>query len=221
MAAKEPLTDFVHMANYLMKGIDERTTLCAQVFGDSGAMEIAFVGASQGNDISVIGNTDIECTGEVKGKKKLRSIFNISGRIFSNEKELKPVWNMSMKQITRDILFAGLIHMNRMSNAIKQIFAKPILTSLPVELQYLEAAALPLGAKTRKAHIVWCEKFLKSSGRCFEDKVYYDQMKQANLYKDISTITDILKGIEICIRLHQDEMVDVYAKLKSCSCYDN
>ncbi|KAI8368639.1 hypothetical protein EDC96DRAFT_505056 [Choanephora cucurbitarum] len=177
-------------------------------------MEIAFVGAFQGTSIFAIGDTDIECTGEVKGKMKLESMFDMAGRIYSSENKLEPVWDMSMKQIARDFPFVELIFMNRMPAAIKQVFARPILTSLPVELQYLEAAALPLGERTRKAHVIWCEKFLKSSGRIFENKVYYDQMKQANLCKDICTITDILKYVECSIVLWPDEKIDVYAKLR-------
>jgi hypothetical protein len=80
-----------------------------------------------------------------------------------------------------------------------------IPTSLPLSLRYYNAASLPLGLKTRLAHIAWCRKFEVAIGYQFSIDHYRSKARNAAYYANVTSIVDQLTSIEEKIVLNEDE----------------
>ncbi|KAI8378591.1 hypothetical protein BD560DRAFT_389840 [Blakeslea trispora] len=104
-----------------------------------------------------------------------------------------------------------------MSNATTEscrLYTRAIKTSLPNRLQYLQAAALPLGPKTRKAHILWSIKFSQVINKTFRGEIYQMLMKRSEFYKNATNITVLLASIEETITLGtEEESIDIHRTL--------
>jgi hypothetical protein len=101
--------------------------------------------------------------------------------------------------------FQSMMETNNFNLVTRKKYNSRITTTLPLQLQYLEAGSLPLGPKTRKAHLNWSVKFLKSIRSKFNPKIYKRLMGQSVVYENITLLTQRLDTIEDTLALNSEE----------------
>lgn len=101
--------------------------------------------------------------------------------------------------------FQSMMETNNFNQVTRKKYNSRITTTLPLQLQYLEAGSLPLGSKTRKAHLNWSAKFLKSIRSKFNPKIYKRLMGQSVVYENITSLTQRLDTIEDTLTLNSEE----------------
>ncbi|CEP19909.1 hypothetical protein [Parasitella parasitica] len=69
-------------------------------------------------------------------------------------------------------------------------------TSLPLELQYLQAAALPLYPRSRIAHVNFTIQILRSRGIYFQPKIYRRLMSLAYIHAQVPDTLPMLGQLE-------------------------
>ncbi|KAI8637143.1 hypothetical protein BD408DRAFT_458719 [Parasitella parasitica] len=178
-----------------------------KLIGEDAARQLAIIGSIHGINASKI-NKDIKlvCNGNIHGKNTIKqlvdsNILSKRGTKYDSSNE-----KIHLNLITAAIPYAAFQSMDTNSNQVPKKKKMPrIATSLPVQLQYLEACSLPLGTKTRKAHLFWSFQFLKSINCKFNPAIYTKHMNQAIVYEKMDTLTNRLDTIEASLILSDDE----------------
>ncbi|GAN07102.1 hypothetical protein MAM1_0148d06594 [Mucor ambiguus] len=180
-----------------------------KLVGKDAVRELAIIGSSQGSNTKKINKTiKVTCSGEVmKGDKTIKQL--VQSDIIS-QKGSK--YDSSNKKIHLNLIAAAIPHaafqyMNdtQTTDIVRKKPRHSIETTLPLQLQYLEAGALPLGTKTRKAHLHWSSQFLKSINCTFNPNIYKKNMRQAVVYENMEWLTERLDDIEGSLTLNTKE----------------
>ncbi|CEP07667.1 hypothetical protein [Parasitella parasitica] len=179
-----------------------------ELIGEEAARQLAIVGSIQGVNTNKINKgIKLMCDGEkVHGKKTIKQL--VDSNIIS---ERGSKYDSSNKKIHLNLIAAAIPHaafqsMNTNSHQVpRKKNNQRISTSLPVQLQYLQAAALPLGTNTRKAHLFWSSQYLKSIHCKFNPTIYKKLMNQAIIYEKTDALTKKLDYIEASLIINKDE----------------
>ncbi|KAL9539366.1 hypothetical protein MBANPS3_010306 [Mucor bainieri] len=181
-----------------------------KLVGKDAVRKLAIIGSLQGTNTKKINKTiSVTCSGEaVKGDKTIQQLVQSS---IISQKGSK--YDSSNKKIHINLLAAAMPHaafQYMMKDAQDTDIARKksrhsIDTTLPLQLQYLEAGSLPLGTKTRKAHLHWSSQFLKSINCKFNPTIYKRGMKQAVVYESMEWLTKELDDIEGSLTLNSKE----------------
>ncbi|OBZ84970.1 hypothetical protein A0J61_06982 [Choanephora cucurbitarum] len=203
-------SDFVSKAAPQFSRLTEIATWSITKLGATGSMQLAFVGSFRGTNYKKLKRIAIDCSGEIKGKKTIRELVQMNVLARQDESYEENEDKVFINRVAAAFPFAGLIYMHNASNKSRNSYTRKIKTSLPVELQYLQAAALPLGPNTRKAHVLWSIKFSQVLNRTFRGEIYQLLMKRSELYVNALNITKLLVAIEELVTLdNEEESVDV------------
>ncbi|KAI9244244.1 hypothetical protein BY458DRAFT_529798 [Sporodiniella umbellata] len=140
----------------------------------------------------------IECNGQVKGLHRVEDLGKQIG--WSKQQP----WPLVLRQLASFMPFASLYVIEAMREKGLSVnhLKKDIESSLPVELQTAEAVALPLGPKTRRAHLKFTERRCKSY---LDVDSYRSQMALSLKFKTNVHIRKILNHIERTIVLTASE----------------
>lgn len=177
--------------------------------GEDAVQKLAIIGSLQGSNTTKISrNIQVVCTGdEVEGVNTIKqlvqsSIISQKGSKYDSSNE-----KIHLNLIAAAMPYAAFQYMD--DEHTKDIPQKKsrhrIATTLPMKLQYIEAGALPLGAKTRKAHLHWLSQFFKSINCKFNPTIYKRNMRQAVIYENIKWLTKKLDDIEASLTLNTEE----------------
>ncbi|EPB90943.1 hypothetical protein HMPREF1544_02197 [Mucor circinelloides 1006PhL] len=177
--------------------------------GEDAVQKLAIIGSLQGSNTTKISkNIQVFCTGdEVKGANTIKqlvqsSIISQKGSKYDSSNE-----KIHLNLIAAAMPYAAFQYMD--DEHTKDIPQKKsrhrIATSLPMKLQYIEAGALPLGAKTRKAHLHWSSQFFESINCKFNPTIYKRNMRQTVVYENIKWLTKRLDDIEASLTLNTEE----------------
>ncbi|CAO3623028.1 unnamed protein product [Mucor fragilis] len=180
-----------------------------KLVGENAVRKLAIIGSLQGTNAKKITKTiQVTCSGEtVKGYKTIQQLAQ--SNIISQRGSK---YDSSNKKIHLNLIAAAMPHaaFQYMDDAhftdIPRIKSRhSIETSLPLQLQYLEAGSFPLGIKTRKAHLHWSSQLLKSLNCKFNPTIYKRNMKQAVDYESMEWLTERLNDIEGSLTLNDKE----------------
>lgn len=183
--------------------------------GEDAVQKLAVIGSLQGSNTTKINkNIQVVCTGDkVKGVNTIKQLVQSS---IISQKGSK--YDSSNEKIHLNLIAAAMPHaaFQYMDDGhTKYIPQKKsrlqIATTLPMKLQYIEAGALPLGAKTRKAHLHWSSQFFKCINCKFNPTIYKRNMGQAVIYENMKWLTKRLDDIEASLTLNAEEK-DIHVK---------
>lgn len=180
-----------------------------KLVGKDAVRKLAIIGSLQGTNAKKITKTiQVTCSGEtVKGDKTIQQL--VQSNIISQRGSK---YDSSNKKIHLNLIAAAMPHAafqyldDAQSTDVPRIKSRhSIKTSLPLQLQYLEAGAFPLGTKTRKAHLHWSSQLLKSLNCKFNPTIYKRNMNQAVVYESMEWLTERLDDIERSLNLNDTE----------------
>lgn len=182
------------------------------MIGEDAVHKLAIVGSIQGTNTSKIDkNIKIMCSGErVNGNKTIKQLVQCD---ILSKKESK--YDSSNDKIHLNLIsaaipyaaFQSIMDTNNSNQVPLEKYRSRIITTLPLQLQYLETGSLPLGPKTRKAHLNWSTEFLKSIKRKFNPAIYKKLMGQSVVYENMELLTQRLDTIEDALTLNSEEEV--------------
>ncbi|KAF1804661.1 hypothetical protein V8B55DRAFT_1498232 [Mucor lusitanicus] len=185
-----------------------------RLVGEDAVRKLAIIGSLQGINTKKIDKTiKVPCNGDtVKGDKTIQEL--VESNIVS---ERGTKYDSSKKKIHLNLIAATMPHaafqdMNddKATDIVRKKVRHRVQTTLPLQLQYLEAGCLPLGTKTRKAHMHWSSQFLKSINCKFNPTIYKRNMNQAVVYENMEWLTKRLDAIEDSLTLNTKEQdIDV------------
>ncbi|KAG1502218.1 hypothetical protein G6F54_002511 [Rhizopus delemar] len=175
------------------KGPQESTVrILMDAIGEQSTLKLAFATQMRVDLYKV----HIHCNGRIQGLQKVDNLDKQIG--------LGKQWPLVLRQLAASMPFASLYVVEAMREKGLNVnrLKKDTETSLPVELQTTEAASLPLGPKTRKAHLRFTEKRCKGY---FDIEYYRSQMAMSFKFKNNLHIRKILGQIERNIILNIEE----------------
>ncbi|KAK4519875.1 NodB homology domain-containing protein [Mucor velutinosus] len=180
-----------------------------KLVGKDALRKLAIIGSIQGTNAGKINKTiQVPCSGEaVKGVKTIQQL--VQSDIIS-QKGSK--YDFSNKKIHLNLIAAAMpyaafqcMEEAQATDIARKKSKHSIETALPLQLQYLEAGSLPLGTKTRKAHLHWSFQFLESINCTFNPTIYKRNMRQAVVYENMKWLTERLDDIEGSLTLNAKE----------------
>ncbi|KAG1440812.1 hypothetical protein G6F56_011762 [Rhizopus delemar] len=182
------------LINHCKGGQEAIVKMFIEAIGEQSTLKLAFA-TQMRVDLYKI---KIECSGRVRGLHKVEDLGKQMG--WSKQSP----WPLALRQLASLMPFASLyvIEAMRQQNLSVGQLKKDLDSSLPVELQTTEAASLPLGPKTRRAHLKFTEKYSRGH---FDIENYRSQMALGTKFKTNAHIKHILNNIERQLELTVQE----------------
>lgn len=180
------------------------------MIGEDAVHKLAIVGSIQGTNISKIDkNIKIVCSGErVNGTKTIKQLVQcdiLSKRGSKYDSSNNKIHLNLISAAIPYAAFQSMMDTNNSNEVFRKKYRSRITTTLPLQLQYLAAGSLPLGPKTRKAHLNWSAQFLKSIRCKFNPVIYKRLMGQSVVYENMESLTQRLDIIEDTLTLNSEE----------------
>ncbi|CAO3596667.1 unnamed protein product [Absidia cylindrospora] len=166
-------------------------------FGPTGSRWLSVIGSLMGISRHKIKNVKILCDGEIEGD------FTIGMRSNENNRYLYYISHIAAALPHSAFLFLEALEED--DETVECVIGYHIPTSLPRSLRYFHAADLPLGYKTRKAHILWSMHFATNIKSKFDSRIYQRCAQNANHYIGMDHMLGLLNRIESNIVLTDEE----------------
>ncbi|KAI8367871.1 hypothetical protein EDC96DRAFT_590957 [Choanephora cucurbitarum] len=179
-------------------------------FGFDAAYKLATIGSIRRNNIDKFGDIMIECDGKVKGTYSLKKLAELQHiRTYGMRSPEDPVRPevYSLTQIASAMPYSVFYYVKALEEKGKDVskFCKNVDTSLPVCLQYMEAAALPLPKKLRSAHIAFAENYSKFLKSTINGNIYRQRVSVSHMYTRLVGLVELLQAEEDKIVLNEEE----------------
>ncbi|KAI8340287.1 hypothetical protein BC941DRAFT_450763 [Chlamydoabsidia padenii] len=185
-------------------------------FGQTGSQSISVIGSFLGTSRQQIQNIVIQCDGQdIQGPRTIGSLMDAGilaeGGIKRNNYNHGVIYIGQIASIMpfSPMLFIeglrGTVDENDLKHRLFLPSTASIPTSLPLSLRFSHAGGLPLGPKTRLAHLAWSIRFHKAIHSSFDMRIYNLRCKNAYVYADLTDVRDLLASIEKSIVLHESE----------------
>ncbi|CAO3590675.1 unnamed protein product [Absidia cylindrospora] len=185
-------------------------------FGPTGSRWLSVIGSLLGTSRQKIKNIEIICDGkEIKGDFTIGKLMasgdlaNKGIQFNKNNRNLYYIGHISAALPQAPFLF--LESLQEDDETVANVIGYEISTSLPRSLRYTHAAALPLGPKTRKAHILWSKKFAALIKSNFNTAIYQRRAHEAEMYRNLDHMMCLLNSIESSIVLTNEEKMIQWA----------
>ncbi|ORZ14552.1 hypothetical protein BCR42DRAFT_452312 [Absidia repens] len=179
-------------------------------YGPTGSRWLSVIGSLLGTSRDKIKNIEIICDG-----KEIKGAFTIGKLMASGDLANKGI---QFNKKNRNLYYIGQISaalpqepflfleaLQEDDETVANVIGYEISTSLPRSLRYTHAAALPLGPKTRKAHILWSKKFAALIKSSFNISIYQRRAQEAEMYRSLDHMMALLNSIESSIVLTNEE----------------